>query len=472
MLYDGRVGFVIPDYQRQYDWQQDNIKRLYYDTLNGFQRLADSSNANAFTFLGTLILVEEKSKERDFAGESVAVVDGQQRLTTLTLFACALTEALRRQIQDAEFAKGLKAQTKDWLYAEVAERLSRLYACAIGSQQVTPTETFPFPRIVRKRDSRGRSVSSSEYRSPVGRFLHGFTEYFVSGNVHFLPPALGDGTDAKKLAGNFQLVRELVTRLNDRGWYEDTECEQFDIEWARRSHCRRLLERLRDFIGAEDEQNKAIDSIINHEEMHDLVRTLLFSAYFCNCIVLTRVTTEDESTAFDIFDALNTTGQPLTALETLKPRVINFEHKRKGYAGSDSEIAFEAIHQHVDQRFPETAKKQSETKDLVVTFALLLEGRKLPRDLAAQRNFLRRSYDGAAKTSADCARQYVQSLASVAEFRQFYWDRSGIGELARFHRDETVDEVQLLASLVVQPSYNFGYRLCNLMRASSVVKRH
>ena len=448
MLYDGRVGFVIPDYQRQYDWERENIKRLYYDTLNGFQRLADSSNANAFTFLGTLILVEEKAKEPDFGGESVAIVDGQQRLTTLTLFACALTEALRRHIQDLEFPKGIKAHTRDWLQAEVNERLFSLYACAVGSQQVTPTKTFPFPRIVRKEDSRGRSASSSEPRSPIGRFLHGFAKYFVSEKVDFLPPALGGGTDAKKLAGNFQLVRELVIKLNDRGWYEDIECEQFDIEWARRSHCRKLFERLRDFVRAEDEQNKAIDSIINHEEVHDLVRTLLFSAYFCNCIVLTRVTTEDESTAFDIFDALNTTGQPLTALETLRPRVINFEEKQKGYAGSDSWTAFDDINRHVDQRFLETNKKQSETKDLIVTFALYLEGKKLPRDLAAQRNFLRRSYDSAAKTGARSARQYTRSLANVAEFRRFYWDKHGIGELARFHRNESVDEVQLLMSLI------------------------
>ena len=54
MLYDGRVGFTIPEYQRQYDWSENNIIRLYFDTLNGFQRLSESADANAFTFLGTL----------------------------------------------------------------------------------------------------------------------------------------------------------------------------------------------------------------------------------------------------------------------------------------------------------------------------------------------------------------------------------------------------------------------------------
>jgi SAM-dependent methyltransferase len=40
MLYDGRVGFTIPEYQRQYDWSKDNIMRLYFDTPNGFRRLS------------------------------------------------------------------------------------------------------------------------------------------------------------------------------------------------------------------------------------------------------------------------------------------------------------------------------------------------------------------------------------------------------------------------------------------------
>ena len=100
MLEEGRVGFSIPEYQRQYDWSENNIVRLYCDALNGFARTSESGDANAFTFLGTLILVKEENKEEDFGGLSFAVVDGQQRLTTLSLFACALSETLRRHLKE------------------------------------------------------------------------------------------------------------------------------------------------------------------------------------------------------------------------------------------------------------------------------------------------------------------------------------------------------------------------------------
>ncbi len=447
MLYDGRIGFTIPEYQRQYDWSKENITRLYCDTLNGFQRLSTATDANAFTFLGTVILVEEENKEEDFSGESIAVVDGQQRLTTLTLFACALCEPLRESLSRM-VASNIEKKVAKWLYKEAQDRLFALYRCAIGSQNVSPTRTFPFPRIVRHGDTRAKSKTNSYYASPIGKFLEGFAEYFDSEETEYVPPALGRGTDADKLARNFQTIRAMINDLNNGEWYKDTECERFDIEWVRRSQFRNLFERLTDFIKEEGERNRTIEYLIEQAALHDLVRILMFSAYFCNCVVLTRVTTDDESAAFDIFDALNTTGEPLTALETLKPRVINFEKRKTGYQGSASEIAFETIHENIDERFSETSRKQAETKDLIVTFALYIEGKKLAKDLAAQRNFLRKSYDDAAKKSAESARQFIHALADTARFRRFYWESKGIEELARFHSTESVDTVQLLASFI------------------------
>lgn len=277
MLHDGRVGFTIPEYQRQYDWSKDNIMRLHYDILNGFRRLSDTADANAFTFLGTLILVEEESNEKEFSGVSVAVVDGQQRLTTLTLFACALCEALRREQNRVEDLTSADANIKNWIREEVQWRLYALYECAIGSLRVSPKTTYPFPRIIRRGDIRGKTKASSEYLSPVGKFLEGFSDYFDSNAIEYVPPALGNGTDAIKLADNFQLIRSLVGSINDADWYEDTECEQFDISWAPRSQCRQLFERLNDFYQEESERNRALDKIANDREVHSLIRTLLFS---------------------------------------------------------------------------------------------------------------------------------------------------------------------------------------------------
>ncbi|MCY4184610.1 MAG: DUF262 domain-containing protein [Rhodobacteraceae bacterium] len=64
----GGVGFRIPEYQRTYDWSKENIHRLMTDIFTGFERLSHGTEANSFTFLGTLILVEDQIQEDKFRG--------------------------------------------------------------------------------------------------------------------------------------------------------------------------------------------------------------------------------------------------------------------------------------------------------------------------------------------------------------------------------------------------------------------
>ena len=96
------MGFRIPEYQRPYDWDRSNLKRLLEDCLNGFYYLSQENNQESYTFLGTIILVDENRAESSFDGSSLEIVDGQQRLTTLTLLSCALLQQIRLSINDIE----------------------------------------------------------------------------------------------------------------------------------------------------------------------------------------------------------------------------------------------------------------------------------------------------------------------------------------------------------------------------------
>ena len=100
----GNIGFSVPEYQRAYDWNKENIKRLLEDCLNGFYYLSRPKNEESYTFLGTIILVSEKS-EPSFDGTSLSVIDGQQRITTLILLCCALIEELFLQENDAHYLR-------------------------------------------------------------------------------------------------------------------------------------------------------------------------------------------------------------------------------------------------------------------------------------------------------------------------------------------------------------------------------
>ena len=120
-----------------------------------------------------------------------------------------------------------------------------------------------------------------------------------------------------------------------------------------------------------------------------MVRLIAFSSYLTRCVILTRVETENDSYAFDIFDALNTTGEPLTALETLRPGIIQFEDNKDGFEGSESQRCLAKLRENLDEVFVQTELRQKATKELLVSFALYFEGHKLGMPLNAQRTYLR-----------------------------------------------------------------------------------
>lgn len=86
--------FEIPPYQREYSWRDDQVKDFWHD-------LSNSLNAESY-FLGLIILTDETTEGKGVpqSGTRKQVVDGQQRLLTLTLLVKALQhEAASRNRQ-------------------------------------------------------------------------------------------------------------------------------------------------------------------------------------------------------------------------------------------------------------------------------------------------------------------------------------------------------------------------------------
>ena len=446
--YSGSVGFRVPEYQRTYDWNAENIKRLLEDCLNGFYYLSRPKNEESYTFLGTIILVSEKP-ESTFDGSSLSVVDGQQRLTTLILLCCVLIEELFLRQDEAH---NFQEPTKSWIKREIDFISERLFDCVIG-QLRRRGRTAEFPRVVRyPEDNRGFSRSEAEYRSVIAKFLMDFADQYSQGDAASTLKQTGNTSDACRLFQNYKYIKEQV----ELGIYKGDETadtkRQNDLEHNRVDHkdfekagLRNLFEKL-DTLSDPAQQNRAISHIANNSDSSGLIRMMLFSHYVLKSVILTRVETGDEDAAFDIFDSLNTTGEPLTAIETFKPRVISFESDDIGYSGSDSAMHFARLEQNLNHIYPETDKRQRETKDLLVTFALYFEGHKLPLNLGAQRTYLRSKFGEVA--DSNLKRQMVQSLADIAEFRQTYWNRDSIRTLDSIHHSNISDWLKLCCTFI------------------------
>ena len=80
-VFSSDYDFRIPDYQRPYAWEVEQATQLLEDLMEALDR----GNAEPY-FLGAIVLV--KSKESSEA----EVIDGQQRLTTLTILLSVLRD--------------------------------------------------------------------------------------------------------------------------------------------------------------------------------------------------------------------------------------------------------------------------------------------------------------------------------------------------------------------------------------------
>lgn len=83
--------FFIPRFQRPYSWEEENIIDFWNDTLNA---------AGESYFIGSMVVFKS-------GHPSLGVVDGQQRLTTITILLCAIRDAFK-EIGDDDNALGLQ----------------------------------------------------------------------------------------------------------------------------------------------------------------------------------------------------------------------------------------------------------------------------------------------------------------------------------------------------------------------------
>lgn len=91
--------FVIPVYQRNYDWKKEHCQQLFND-------LIDISITNSTHFIGSIVSIyHDNCADREYL-----IIDGQQRLTTLSLLLLAIYKTLDEKKLESNI---IKNQIKD-----------------------------------------------------------------------------------------------------------------------------------------------------------------------------------------------------------------------------------------------------------------------------------------------------------------------------------------------------------------------
>ena len=79
------TNFVIPVYQRNYDWKKEQCKQLYDDLVNMIKYKYKSH------FFGTIVSIyNDSGRNREYL-----IIDGQQRITTISILLLAIVNIIK-----------------------------------------------------------------------------------------------------------------------------------------------------------------------------------------------------------------------------------------------------------------------------------------------------------------------------------------------------------------------------------------
>lgn len=98
-LLDGTCQYTIPIYQRTYDWQIVQCEQLWHDIVK-----VAMNEKSLGHFIGSVIYIQKGIYQHSTVPQSL-VIDGQQRLTTISILLSALSHHLGKQKNDSDITK-------------------------------------------------------------------------------------------------------------------------------------------------------------------------------------------------------------------------------------------------------------------------------------------------------------------------------------------------------------------------------
>ena len=465
-LCENGQGLYVPAYQRQYSWDKSKIARLFEDICHGFTMLIDHDDS--ITFLGTIIAIHDTQYltvnplvKGDVPSRVMTIIDGQQRLTTLLLIITVLHEEIRNR---AAKLKPEGMNDREWLSEECMKVVGRLAKTFEEDKDYGDQGYRFYPRMIRAyEDSWSRKKDKAEYKSPVGYYLHAYGQHGRGEHEKAFkleaPAGQADQSKHKRLADGRRIVQTLTKAVsgNDQS---TLELPDFAKILASKSFQDILVKA--DFPDAVRTTLQAE----GNEPFKNLLRLVLFANFVLDRVALTIVTAKNEDYAFDMFEALNTTGEPLTAFETFKPRVIHCEGL-ENYEKSKSFEYMTAVEGYLEG-FSKTDEKQDATSRLIVAFASAEGGEKLSKRLSDQRRFFKEKFDKL--SDGEPKQEFVRHFSHSAIFVQHAWPDEKVTKPKLFSAEEAnTDEVILCLDLL--RSFKHTITLGPLIRFYSEIRR-
>jgi len=167
--------YIIPRYQREYSWGIDNLVTFW-----------DDVHTEREFFFGSVVLKDPENR-----GDRIEIIDGQQRMLTMTILYAAIRDVIR-ELGDSEIANGVHSQ---YIIQRRGIRDSEYI--------IQPTDGLRdyFERSIQSRNPNFREPGTKEHKR-------------VQRNYNWLKKKIQERLISESLEGNIHILSDLIERMN------------------------------------------------------------------------------------------------------------------------------------------------------------------------------------------------------------------------------------------------------------------
>ena len=256
-LLQSNARFIVPRFQRNYSWNVEKVRDLWSDVVDNFHTLNSGDEQDVEYLLGPMVMLSTKEFE------SYHVIDGQQRLATLTLLFCVARDII---LEDTE-----SSDHKPAGFHKIIELIENQKMEQHASWKLELNDT------------------DREFFREIQEFERG-----SQSQLERIKAKKVEIQSLKFLKENYIFLHEKITQSLYTNFGQD------DVDVAAMS--------------PDEKKKKRID---NRPNLMYFLTHLRENNYLIHLVV------SDDSSAFQIFETLNERGQTLSKSSLIKNRILN-----------------------------------------------------------------------------------------------------------------------------------------------------